>query len=83
MAYFFESMIKTASYLKRKKGKILTHIIQKDLTKNASGQITDHYDFYHRILQSYHGHNKKYQLHISSFLFTFYIFVALLCSNAT
>ena len=22
----------------------LTHIIQKDLTKNASGQITDHYD---------------------------------------
>ena len=23
---------------------LLTHIIQKDLTKNASGQITDHYD---------------------------------------
>ena len=23
---------------------ILTHIIRKDLTKNASGQITDHYD---------------------------------------
>ena len=23
---------------------MLTHIIQKDLTKNASGQITDHYD---------------------------------------
>ena len=22
----------------------LTHIIQKDLTKNASGKITDHYD---------------------------------------
>ena len=22
----------------------LTHIIRKDLTKNASGQITDHYD---------------------------------------
>ena len=23
---------------------VLTHIIRKDLTKNASGQITDHYD---------------------------------------
>ena len=23
---------------------VLTHCLQKDLTKNASGQITDHYD---------------------------------------